>query len=204
VCEVPWNIKNLNGRADTIRIGILYFHAAQSPKAMSRAKQVVLTLITVVALLFLADVYPALRFRGDAKFSGGPVFGCEIKMRPIPFYGPGEYVFYFRGLPDEEMSLQLYTEGKTDKNREELTHLGTTISALLVDQNGRVVCEGSGMPRDGQNERIWVVMSSGLEAAFWHWNCVQMPLKPFFHIYSYPTHYQHRSQHTQNRPSASA
>jgi len=137
-----------------------------------------LTLITVVVLLFLADVYPALRFRRDAKFSGGPVFGYEIKMRPIPFYRPAEYVFHFRGLPDEERSLQLYAQGKTDKNREELTHLGTTISALLVDQNSRVVCEGSGMPRDGQNERIWVVMSSGLEAAFWHWNCGHMPLKP--------------------------
>ena len=65
------------------------------------------------------------------------------------------------------MSLQLYAQGKTDKNREELTHLGTTISALLVDQNSRVVCEGSAMPGDGQNERIWVVR-----------NCVNMPLKP--------------------------
>jgi hypothetical protein len=134
--------------------------------------------LSIVAGLLFADEYPFLRFRGDAKFSGGPVFGYQIKMYPIPFYKAGEYVFRFHGIPDEEMSLQLYAEGKTDENREELTHLDTTLDALLVDQYGHVVCQASGMPRDGQNEHIWVVMSGGWEAAFWHWNCVHLPLKP--------------------------
>jgi hypothetical protein len=145
---------------------------------MSRTKKVVLTVaLTTIALLWLADEYPYLRFRGDAKFSGGPILGYKIKMRPIPFNKAGEYVFHFRGMPNEDMSLQLYAEGKSDDNREELTHLDTTLDALLVDQNDRVVCQASGMPRDGQNEHIWVVMS-GVDAAFWHWNCVHMPLKP--------------------------
>lgn len=146
---------------------------------MNRTKKVVLTaVLSIIALLWFADEYPFLRFHGDAEFSGGPVLGYQIKMRPIPFNQAGEYVFHFRGLPYEELSLQLYAEGKTDKNREELTHLGTTLDALLVDQTGRTVCQGSGMARDGQNEDIWVVMSSGSEAAFWHWNCVHMPLRP--------------------------
>jgi len=146
---------------------------------MSRTKKIVLTaVLAIVVLLWFADEYPRLRFRGDAKFSGGPVFGYQLKMRPIPFSQAGEYVFHFRGIPDQEMSLQLYAEGKTDDNREELTHLETTLDALLVDQSGQTVCQGSGMPRDGQNEHLWVVMSSGLEAAFWHWNCVHLPLKP--------------------------
>jgi len=145
---------------------------------MRRTKKVVLTFaLTIIALLWLADEYPYLRFRGDAKFSGGPILGYQIKMRPIPFNQAGEYIFHFRGIPDEDMSLQLYAEGKSNENREELTHLETTLDALLVDQNGHVVCQASGMPRDGQNEHIWVVMS-GMEAAFWHWNCVHMPLKP--------------------------
>lgn len=144
---------------------------------MSRTKKLVLTVaLTTIALFWLADEYPYLRFRGDAKFSGGPVLGYEIKMRPIPFNQAGEYVFHFRGIPNEDMSLQLYAEGKSDDNREELTHFDTTLDALLVDQSGRVVCQASGMPRDGQNEHIWVVMS-GVNAAFWHWNCVHMPLK---------------------------
>ncbi len=146
---------------------------------MSSTKRVALKVaLSTIALLWFADEYPFLRFRGDATFSGGPVLGYQIKMRPIPFYQAGEYVFHFRGLPDEELTLQLYAEGKTEKNREELTHLETTLGALLVDQNGRIICQASGMPRDGQNEHIWVLTSSGFDAAFWHWNCVHMPLKP--------------------------
>ena len=102
---------------------------------MGRSRKVVLTvLLSLFALLWFADEYPYLRFHGDAKFSGGPVFGYEIKMRPLPFNQPGEYVFHFRGIPNEDMSLLLYAQGKTDKNREELTHLDTTLDALLVDQ----------------------------------------------------------------------
>jgi len=55
-----------------------------------------------------ADEYPYLRFHGDAKFSGGQVFGYEIKMRSLPFNQPGEYVFHFRGILDEDVSLLLY------------------------------------------------------------------------------------------------
>jgi len=146
---------------------------------MSGTKKPVAAIVfSLIALLWIADEYPWFRFRGDAKFSGGPLLGYEIKMRPIPFNQAGEYVFHFRGIPNEDMSLQLYAEGKSGKDREELTRLDTTLNALLVDQNGRVVCQASGMPREGQNDHIWVLMSGGSEAAFWHWNCAHMPLKP--------------------------
>lgn len=140
-------------------------------------KTALIVFIIAIGLLCFADEYPAMRFRGDAIFSGGPVFGYTIRMHPVPFYRDGEYVFHFRGMPEEEMSLQLYAEGKTDSDRQELTDLQTTIDALLVDHNGSVVCQATGMARDGQNEHIWVVMSGPMEAAFWHWNCVHMPLK---------------------------
>jgi hypothetical protein len=144
---------------------------------VSAKKIALIALIALALVLLAADEYPAVRFRGDGKFSGGPVFGYTIRLRSIPFYQPGEYVFHFHGMPNEEMSLQLYAEGKKDSDREELTNLGTTLDALLVEQNGRVVCQATGMAREGQNERIWVLMSGGDVAAFWHWNCVHMPLK---------------------------
>jgi hypothetical protein len=154
----------------------------------------------VITLLCFADEYPALRFRGDGRFSGGPVFGYWIRLRPIPFSQAGEHVFHFRGMPNEEMSLQLYVEGKSDDNRKELTNLKTEIEATIVDdKNGRVVCHASGIvPKESdpcdckkddckvwtdaeieaRRQKEWVLMSSGDEAAYWHENCLRMPLKP--------------------------
>jgi hypothetical protein len=144
----------------------------------SAKKIVLLAAIAVVVLLVLADEYPALRFRGDAKFSGGPVFGYEIRLRRIPFYEAAEYVFHFRGLPNEKMSLSLYAEGQTNRNLPELVSLETSLEARLVDQDGRVVCHAENVPRDGKSEHIWwVVVANGDLATFWH-NCVQMRLKP--------------------------
>jgi hypothetical protein len=140
--------------------------------------------LIVVALLWFADEYPALRFRGDGRLSGGPVFGYTVRLRKIPFYLPGEYVSHFRGMPKREMSLQLYAEGKTFDNEAELTHVGTTIEAVLVDQNGQLICKGVGSPLvgagkiDDSNPKGWVTMLGGNEAAYWNGNCLRMPLKP--------------------------
>src|SRR5712692_9768104 len=104
---------------------------------LSAKKVLLFTAIAVIVVLCFADEYPALRFRGDGKFSGGPVFGYEIRLRSIPFYKAGEYMFHFRGIPHEEMSLLLRTEGKKYLNPayegspqddyHELTYLQTAI-----------------------------------------------------------------------------
>ena len=143
----------------------------------STKKVVLIALIGAIVLLWFADEYPAMRFRGDGTFSGGPVFGYEIRLRSIPFYKSGEYVFHFRGMPNEEMSLQLYAEGKTDRDRAELTQLETTLDAQLLDGRGQAVCQATGMAREGQSERSWVLMSTVNAVAFWHWNCVHFQLK---------------------------
>ncbi len=164
---------------------------------LSAKKVVLIAVFAGPLLLVFADEYPALRFRGDGHFSGGPVFGYWIRLRPIPFHQPGEYMFHLRGMPNEEMSLQLYAEGKTGDNRSELTNLNTQLEALLVDQNGRVVCQGSGVvPKESdpcdckddckvwtdaeieaRRQKEWVLMSDG-DAAYWHENCLRVRLKP--------------------------
>jgi hypothetical protein len=146
-------------------------------------------LISTIALLFFADEYPALRFRGDGQLWGGPVFGYVIRMRGIPFYQAGEYVFHFRGMPNEEMSLLLYTQGKkflyvSDEHPpddgHELTHLKTRIEVTLVDRQGRTVCSGSGLPLNGDingNPNGWI-LQGGDPAAYYHTNCLRVALKP--------------------------
>jgi hypothetical protein len=163
-------------------------------------KKIALIIVFGVPLVILAaDEYPALRFRGDGRFTGGPVFGYWIRLRPIPFNQSGEHMFHFRGMPNEEMSLQLYAEGKSGDNRPELTNLNTEIEATLVDQNHRVVCQASGIvptesdPCDckkddckvwtdaeieARRQKEWVLMSGPGEAAYWHENCLRVRLKP--------------------------
>jgi hypothetical protein len=165
-------------------------------KMKPTTKKLVLIAVLALPLLFVfADEYPALRFRGDGQFSGGPVFGYWIRLRPIPFYQAGEHVFHLRGMPNEEMSLQLYAEGKSDDNRKELTNLSTEIEATLVEQNRRVVCQASGVvPKESdpcdckddckvwtdaeieaRQQREWVLDG---DADYWHENCLRMRLKP--------------------------
>lgn len=166
---------------------------------LSVGKRILIGSVAVIASLCLADEYPAMRFRGDGKFSGGPVFGYWIRMQPIPFSRAGEYVFRFHGMPSEEMSLQLHADGKGHDNRPELTNLSTRLEALLVNQNGRVMCQADGIvpmehdpcknccddckaPTEEENEarfqKEWVLMSGPDEAAYWHENCLRVPLKP--------------------------
>ena len=98
-------------------------------------------------------------------------------------------------MPNQEMSLQLYAEGKSHDNRSELTNLNTQLEALLVNQNGQVMCRAAGIvptenqpchdckiPTDKEIEarfqKEWVLMSGAGEAAYWHENCLRVHLKP--------------------------
>src|SRR5277367_1751458 len=68
-------------------------------------KTALIAAVSAAALLCFADEYPALRFRGDGRISGGPILGYQIEFQKIPFYQDGEYVFHFRGVPHEELAL---------------------------------------------------------------------------------------------------
>ena len=156
-------------------------------------KTVLIAILAITLLLVFADEYPALRFRGDGHFSGGPVFGYSIRLGTISFAQPGEHTFHFRGMPNEEMSLQLYTDGES--NRAALTNLSTQLEAVLTDQNGQVACKGAGVvPKEGEpcddckvptdeqikarEQKEWILMSGPNEAAYYHVNCLNMRLTP--------------------------
>ncbi len=128
-------------------------------------------MVSTIAFLFFADEYPAMRFRGGRQVCGGPIFGYEIRLRNIPFHEAGVYVFHFRCLPNEEMSLLLYTQGKKflyvgddehpPDDGYELTHLKTSIEAILVDRQGRTLCSGTGLPLHGDingNPNGWILL----------------------------------------------
>jgi hypothetical protein len=156
-------------------------------------KLVLITVLAIPLFLVFVDKYPALRFRGDGQFSGGPVFGYWVRLRAIPFGQAGEYSFHFRGMPNEEMSLQLYTDGEYDRSA--LTNLSTQLETVLTDEKGRAVCAGAGVvPKEGEpcddckiptdkeiearRQKEWVLMSGPNVAAYYHVNCLDMRLRP--------------------------
>lgn len=143
----------------------------------SVGRRVSVCLIAVVALLWAADEYPAMRFRGDGRFSGGPVWGYQIEFKKIPFYVPGEYLSRFRGVPHEDLVLELHAKGKSGNEAD--LRVKTVIEAAILDQKGHAVCEASGPPLEhGQNPNGWVVMQRGDESAYWHWNCAFVGFQP--------------------------
>ena len=142
---------------------------------MSKNRSAVLT-VTILLIILAAYEFPLLRFHGNAWIWGGPGLGYQIRMRAIPLNQPGVYEFHFRGIPDGDMSLMLYADGKTGENREELTRFQTRIGAVLIDQHGNIICRASTTTGTGQADQIWNLESSYQEAAFWNSNCLNMSL----------------------------
>ncbi len=113
-------------------------------------------MVSTIAFLFFCRRVSSNAISRRRQVCGGPIFGYEIRLRNIPFHEAGVYVFHFRCLPNEEMSLLLYTQGKKflyvgddehpPDDGYELTHLKTSIEAILVDRQGRTLCSGTGLP----------------------------------------------------------
>ena len=150
--------------------------AAMMMAPKSHLRNSLLAIGCVLALLLLADEYPAMRYRGDGNISGGPVFGYSIKMSPIPFYQPGEYAFHFRGAPDEEWALRLYLKGKVSDNRQALTDLRTIIATAVVDGKGNTVCQASGLLAETEYDWQTVELADG--SALSHQKCLRVRLSP--------------------------
>lgn len=100
------------------------------------------------------------------------------ELRSFPLDRPGEHVFHFRQDQKGEMTLLLKIEGSTgEPDRQELTHLRTTVEVILLNHTGRTVCQAVGSPGDGVSTDNWVLKTSRGEAAFWHRSCAEIKLK---------------------------
>lgn len=149
-----------------------------------RKKLLAAVVLGIIAVLWLVVWSPwnVWRYRGDAKLSDGGFFAYPryvLTFPDMPLYEAGEYRFRLQGLPSEEMTLLLYVKNSSgsEEERRRLTSLPTSIDAVLTDSRGKDVCRAAGRPRDSNQDGIWVLMSGG-EAAYWHWQCTQVPVHP--------------------------
>jgi len=121
--------------------------------------------------------YDSSDFRGAASMRDTGVFSYpryHATLGDIPLSEAGDYTLKFSGLPSEQMSLQLYVVGGFDANGDLLRSLTTELSVDIVDSQGKVLCSASGTPSQSDPSARWVLMSSGIDAAFWHNHCVDV------------------------------
>lgn len=129
-------------------------------------------------LLSIVLIYLCAEPRSIAQPAGTPRTGEYSDLQSFPLDQPGEHVFHFRQAQKGEMTLLLKIEGATgEQDRQELTHLRTTVEVTLLNHAGHTVCQAVGSPTDGVSADNWVLRTSRGEAAFWHQSCTEIKLK---------------------------
>ena len=137
---------------------------------------------TAIAITFAVGVwwlfsYSPSEFHGAAPMLDTGVFSYpryHAALGDMPLAEAGDYTLKFSGLPSEQMALQLYVVGGSDANGDLLRSLTTELSANIVDSQGKVLCSANGTPSQSDSSARWVLMSSGIDAAYWHDHCIDV------------------------------
>jgi hypothetical protein len=122
--------------------------------------------------------YDPATFKGAGPMKDNGYFAYYRYHAPIgefPLAAAGTYSFKFSGLPNERMGLQLYVPGRTTSNRSELENLSTELTAVIADASGKTICSVKGTPAGHSEADKWTLMSSFMEAGYWHRGCLERP-----------------------------
>ena len=134
---------------------------------------------TAITIAFAVGVwwlfsYSPSEYRGAAPMRDTGVFSYpryHATLGEIPLADAGDNTLKFSGLPSERMTLQLYVVGGSDADGDLLRSLTTELSAYIVDSQGQVICSAIGTPSKSDSTARWALMSSGVDAAYWHDHC---------------------------------
>jgi len=137
---------------------------------------------TALALIALAcsACYAATHCQGW-QYRGGRFTNHGLLERPryvaqfpdIAMNLPGSYSYTFRRFPASDAAVILETPGAPPD--EAVRRLTTQVRIRIEDQNGRVVCDGSGSPQGRGPNQIWV-NSSAAAIGLYHANCLRLDL----------------------------
>jgi hypothetical protein len=111
-----------------------------------------------------------------------PILAFQLELPRIVLGRQPRRSFTFTGVPSEEMSLMLYVEGSSLDDFDALKTVQMEITARLFEEattpqtSRRALCEAKGSPSGKYPEFQWVVTASAYHAAFWHCQCLRMPL----------------------------
>src|SRR6516165_5750591 len=89
---------------------------------------------------------------------------CRAVRTPVTDY-PGTYTFTFSRFPGPDAFVMLATPSEPPE--ESIQKLATQVRLRVVDQDGRVHCDGSGSPQGSGDQRLVVTSSKGV-LGLWH------------------------------------
>ena len=115
------------------------------------------------------------------QYRGGQFTNHGLLTRPryvaqfpeISMNLPGSYSYTFSRFPASDAGVILETPSAPPD--EAVRRLTTQLRIRIEDQNGRVVCDGSGSPQGRGPNQIWV-NSSAAAIGLCHTNCLRLDL----------------------------
>jgi hypothetical protein len=142
-----------------------------------RQLRIVLALLIALAC---SACYVGTHYQGW-QYRGGQFTNRGLLTRPryvaqfpgISINQPGNATYTFTRFPASDAAVIL--EMPSAPPGEAVRRLTTQLRIRIEDQNGRVVCEGSGSPQGRGATQIWVNSSAGA-ISLYHTNCLQLDL----------------------------
>lgn len=141
---------------------------------MTRRRRVTVAVTAVLAAVVggcYVVFHPAWRYKGGPIYDNGvvsyPRFAAQFNS--VLFNVPGDYSFTFHHFPGSPASVMLNTP--TAPPYEPLDKLTTKIDISVQDQQGYVLCHGSGFPAGRGGERFMVTSGPRYAIGLWHAGC---------------------------------
>jgi len=125
---------------------------------------------------YVGTHYQGWQYRGGGFTNHGllrrPRFVAQFPE--IPIDQPGSYSYMFSRFPASDAGVVLeIPSGPPDDAVRRLT---TQLRFRLEDQNGRVVCDGTGSPQGQGQKQVWVHSSGQAAISLYHTNCQRLDL----------------------------
>jgi len=153
---------------------------------MTKRKTVALAcaLVVVGTVAVLVVPYRAWSYKGPGQLRDNGVLSYprfQLELPTIPLGGKVHRRVTFTGIPSEDMSLMLYVVGSSFDDEKTLHAAQVQITAQLIEEATpatprRVICTAAGTPSGKYPESQWVVTTSADHAAFWHCQCLRVPM----------------------------
>jgi hypothetical protein len=143
---------------------------------MNRKLSIILGIAAVAAVVAsYALLYPARGYQGDGTIHDSGVVSFprfRVEFLPMALDEPATRSFRFRRFPGNPASVFIQTP--TEPAPEAIEQLVTSVTIRITDQDGSVVCSGTGFPAGRDGDRLVVTSGGPGVLGLWHAGCVDV------------------------------